>query len=97
MGILFSYKNILLLLLVVFLFIFFKFSQNGRYQFCYDSYKKIIDTRSGKIYIGVDRDRFYKCTDFAREENYKYTRRGYLKYCSDCELYYIEAGILIKE
>ncbi len=35
MGILFSYKTILLLLLVVFLFIFSKFSQNGKY--CYIS------------------------------------------------------------
>lgn len=44
------FKVFIAIILLIFLYLIYNLSQNGRYQFSNNSNQKVLDTRTGKVY-----------------------------------------------
>lgn len=69
------YKTIKLLLLALFMYVFYCFSQNGRYQFSSNTQNVVIDTQSGKIYKVYDYYNKVKVIDLDKDSKISETDR----------------------
>lgn len=44
------FKTIMVIISLIFLFLFYNYSNNGRYQFSNEGFRIILDTRTGVVY-----------------------------------------------